>query len=432
MAYELIKEDGASKVVKFTMAAVELKKIFRKTKKDISKEVSIRGFRPGHVPDSIIDKKYGNIIVAEVAEKAHKILSTKLFEEVDWVLSDKAPDFDNILPVEGEEYSYQVTFHVFETPELVDYKGIELTVPKYDLDDIVEKTLEDVSKQFVEYEETDEPSVENNLVIVTYPGMGEDNADEKEINLVVGQETIGEGIDDFIVGVRPGDIFSAQMIGKEEGAAASSPPVTFTVKDVKSHKFPELDNEFAKKIAGLDSIEEYRQKIRDDASAKFEEEVTTFKTRQLIEKLLESNKFDVPQFMINNLTNDFLKEIDEEERTEETTKMAEEMAEKKVREFLILREVAIKENLSSKQEEIDAAVAEGDSKAAFVDRNRNDLALDFLIDSAVIEETEPVEPAGPQNPSPWKWEKVELVSEEAQSETEKVEDAPEENQEGEE
>lgn len=425
MAYELIKDDGASKVINFTMEAVELKKIFKKTKKEISKEVSIRGFRPGHVPDSIIEKKYGNVIVAEVAEKAHKILSTNLFDEVDWVLSDKSPDFDNTLPVEGQDYSYKVTFHVFETPEPVDYKGIELTVPKYDLDEVVEKTLEDVSKQFVEYEKTDEPSSENNLVIVTYPGMGDDNASEKEINLVVGQETIGEGIDEFILGVRPGETFSAQMVGKEEGAAASSPPITFTVKDVKAHKFPELDDEFAKKIAGLDSIEEYRQKIRDDASSKFEEEVKLFKTRQLIEKLLESNKFEVPKFMINNLTIDFLKEIDKDERTEETQKMAEEMAEKKVREFLILREVAIKENLSVEEEEVETAVTEGDTKAAFVDRSRNDLALDLLLESAVIEETEPEEPTEQRNPSPWKWEKVELVADESSDETVETEETPE-------
>ncbi len=62
------------------------------------------------------------------------------------------------------------------------------------------------------------------------------------------------------------------------------------------------------------------------------------------------------------------------------------MAERKVREFLLLREIAIQESLEIPEQEIAEAVASGDSRSAFLDRSRNERALEFVVDNAILEE----------------------------------------------
>ncbi len=408
MAYELIKEDGNKRVVQFFMDAADLKKIFRKVKRDISKEVNIKGFRPGHVPDSIIDKRYGNIVVAEVAEIAHKQLSEGLFDEFDWVLSDVEPEFESVLPVEGNDYTYTTTFHIYLTPAPVDYKGIELSVPAYDREKAVDETIDHVRKQFVTFDKTDQASAEGDFVALEYPDPeGNEDSEPKTLTAVIGQNDMGPGFDELITGVKAGDSFTMQMkVEKGEDTGLKGPAHTFTVKEVKVHTLPELDDEFAKKAGGFETIVELRQKLHDDVTARFDSEKKSFTERQAIDTILDSNVFDVPKFMVENLTQDYVSRLNDEDSSEETQKAAGEMAERKVREFLILREIAICESLEISEDDIEKALAAGDSRSSYLDRNRNDKALEFVVNSAVIQEKAQEEDSLEPETVPWKWVSV--------------------------
>ena len=418
MGYELIEEDGSKKIVRFSMDAADLKKIFRKVKREISREINIPGFRSGHVPDTILDKRFGNLILAEVAEKAHKELTEGLFDQFDWVLSDEDPQFENLLPVEGEDYVYTVTYNTFQAPEPVDYKEIKLTVPTWDADSTLEETMEHLRRQFVDFVETDQPAAENDLVVLTYPSPEGEDQPPKELSAVIGQNDMGPGFDEIITGVRPGEIFTMQM-KIQKGEEMAGPAHTFTVKEVKAHSYPELDDEFAAKAGGFKTIDELREKVREDITARYEADMKGYRERLAVSSILESNTFDVPNFMVENLKNDYLDKLDDEEKDEATLKAAEEMAEQKVREFLLLREIAIRESLEVPEQEIAEAVAAGDSRSAFIDRSRNEKALDFVLESAIIEEKEPVEPdevSGDTNTVPWSWVKVDTETAEVKAE----------------
>lgn len=418
MGYELIKEDGTKRTVRFTMDSGDLKKIFRKVKRDISREVNMPGFRPGHVPEAILEKKFGNLIIAEVAEKAHKQLTEGLFDEFDWVLSDEDPEFENLLPVEGEDYIYTVTYNVFETPEPVDYREITLTLPAYDVHKAVADTIEHIRRQFVDYTETDSPAEEDDLVVLTYPDP--DSGEPRELSAVISQNDMGPGFDDLITGVRPGDSFSMQMkIRKEGEEELAGPAHTFTVKQVKAHSYPDLDDEFASKAGGFETIEDFREKVREDITARYEEEMKSYRERLAVDTILENNQFDVPNFMVENLRTEYLSRLDDDEKDESAVKAAAEMAERKVREFLLLREIAIQESLEVPEQEIAEAVAAGDSRSAFLDRSRNERALEFVVDNAIVEEKTPEEPeegSGDTNTVPWCWVKVDPGAQEAAAE----------------
>ncbi|PIE52884.1 trigger factor [Candidatus Fermentibacteria bacterium] len=414
MGYELIQEDGSKKVVRFTMDASDLGKIFRKVKREISKEALIPGFRPGHIPESILQKKFGNLIIAEVAEQAHRSLTEDFFDNFDWVLSDEDPEFENLLPVEGEDYIYTVTYKVFEAPEPVDYREVKVTVPAFDLDKAVNDTIDNIRTQFVEFEPTEDASAEGDMVILSYPAP--DNSEDKEprdISAVIGRNDMGPGFDELVTGVRAGDSFTLQMQmqNTKEGVETPSVPAhKFTVKEVRSHTYPELDDEFAKKAGGFDDMDKFREKVREDLSERHAAEMKSYKERLAVNAILENNQFDVPAFMVSNLKNDYLTRLEADQKDEAAVKAAEEMAESKVREFLLLRQIAIAESLEIPEQEIAEAVAGGDSRSAFLDRKRNEKALEFVLNNAIVEEKHPEEPSeghGDTSAYPWKWVRVE-------------------------
>jgi trigger factor len=71
------------------------------------------------------------------------------------------------------------------------------------------------------------------------------------------------------------------------------------VHGIKNRELPELNDEFAKMVhAGVQTVEELKKAIREDLTARLEADARTFMERQISEKLLEANTFEVPESMV--------------------------------------------------------------------------------------------------------------------------------------
>ncbi|MCK4671796.1 MAG: hypothetical protein KAT47_04570, partial [Candidatus Aegiribacteria sp.] len=134
--------------------------------------------------------------------------------------------------------------------------------------------------------------------------------------------------------------------------------------------------------------------------------------REAIDSLLESNPFDPPAYMVDNLTKDYLERLGEEEPGKETIEATKELALKKVREFLVLRAVALKENIEITEEDINAEKNPEESAASVLDRLRNRKAVELILDRADIIEKElrkgkNKNASGEEPESSWHWIGVE-------------------------
>jgi len=126
MSYNVTTDESGRKTVSFHMDAEGVDRLFREVRREIQKDIVVPGFRKGKIPSSILKQKFGNLILSEVAEKAHREMSDVLFEENDWILSDAEPEFKPVLPAEGRDYDYEVTYTLFETPAPTGYRGIAI------------------------------------------------------------------------------------------------------------------------------------------------------------------------------------------------------------------------------------------------------------------------------------------------------------------
>lgn len=401
MSYNVTTDESGRKTVSFHMDADGVDRLFREVRREIQKDIVVPGFRKGKIPSSILKQKFGNLILSEVAEKAHRELSDVLFEENDWILSDAEPEFKPILPAEGRDYDYEVTYTLFETPAPTGYRGVSIAVPGFDEEQALEEALTEIRNRFVSFEHVERAAADRDLVVVEYPSR--DGTEPRRAAVVIGRENMGPGFDELLPGLSAGDRFSARM---EFPGLEEEPPATeFVVVEVREPKNPELNDEFARTAGGFESMEQLLERLRENISEKHQAERRSFVESVALDSLLSANVFDPPSFMVDNLARDYAKRLEDGEPTPETDKAVRELAERKVREFLILRQIAIVEGIPVSTEEIEKEAAGGSASSA-LDRLRNERALELVISNAVETVAEPHSEDTAKHDEPgasWKW-----------------------------
>jgi trigger factor len=405
--FDIIKSEDNRRTVLFTESAENISGLFRKIRRQISKDLEMPGFRPGKVPRSIIDKQYGNIIQAEVADSVRQRFTSRLLEKEDWILDDNDPEGEIELPIEGDAYNFEMTFSLFFTPEPAGIDGIKIETPPLDLDDAVEKTIESFREKMISFDTVDRPSVDGDLVLLEASPAGNTEETQK-FNVRIGESQIGAGFDELVTGVVPDFEFSARM--DRDTSDEDQPPVhSFRVTEVKCPVLPDLDDEFAKKAAGVKNLDELRNKIEESVRARYDQEIVYLKERSVIDSILASNPFDPPEYMVENLSKDYMNRLGEEGPGQETLSAAKELAENKVREFLILRAVAEKEKIDISDDLIEKETSPEESESSVRDRLKNRKAMELILDRADITEMEPQknnETEADKEDSPdssWRW-----------------------------
>lgn len=412
MAYELVREEGTRRTIRFTAEAGEVEELFRKIRKRINSEIRIPGFRPGHVPSSMIDSRFGNLIRTEVAEEMRERLQNSLLEERDWILAG-IPVPDDALPAEGSEYSFEVTFDLFETPEPVGYDSFEVRVPRLDEEKSLEAALDSIRERMTGFEAVERPARRGDMVLVDAVRAEDAGTREPEhMALRLGDDGLGAGLDELFEGLSKGDSFTARTEPLEPPASGEAPetgrPTLFTLVQVREPVLPELTDELASKVSRFSTVEELRESLRERIRLRYESERADLIESQVMTRILDRNPFEPPAYMIENLRGDLIRDL-EREPDEETRAFAGEVAKRKVREFLVLRAVALKEGLEPGEAELAEEAGKTGSRASALDRLRNRKALRFLLDRAVVIETDPVPGEGaapPEGKPAWTWRRT--------------------------
>ena len=136
------------------------------------------------------------------------------------------------------------------------------------------------------------------------------------------------------------------------------------IKEIKKKVVPKLDDEFAKDIGDYKNLRELKAQVREDLKKEAEESAKRALEKQLIDKLIEGNSFDVPQSMVQRQIDYFiadtemrlasqgiaLKDVGAEEG--KLRKDFEEAAVKRVKQGLILEKISALETVSVKDEEV--------------------------------------------------------------------------------
>ena len=342
------------------------------------KDAKVDGFRKGHVPADVLEKKFKKEIEGE-------ILNHIISEEY-----RKAVEENNLSPIadiklekyENNEDNVEVVFTIPVLPEinLGDYKSVKVEKEALDVnDEKVNAEIEIMRSNAGKLKEVadDEAAQDKDVTNINFEGFidGEafDGGKAEGFDLTLGSKSFIDTFEDQIIGHKKGDEFDVNVTFPEEYHAENlkGKPAVFKVKvnSIKRKEEAELNEDLAKEL-GYDSVEDLKAKTKENLTKREETRIENEYRGKVVDAVVDTVNFEIPeavvereiQFQINRFAQQLqmqgmsLNQYFEMtgQNIEKMRESIKESAEKSVKRDLVLTEIAKAENVQATEEEVNA------------------------------------------------------------------------------
>lgn len=283
------------------------------------KKISIPGFRKGKAPKAIIEKMYGEgVFYDDAIENIYPIALADAVEEAK--LDVVAVDNVSVEEVGKDGLTFKAVVVVKPEVEISDYEGIQVTPKSTEVtEELVNEEIDkqrDKNSRLVTVE--DRPAQDGDITVIDFEGFVDGEAFEggkaENFNLTLGSGQFIPGFEEQIVGKNTGDEFTIKVTFPEDyqvdELAGKESEFKIKLHEIKAKELPELDNDFVMDVSDKETVEEYKAQVADELAEKLQKESDADVENQLIAKLCELLKGEIPEAMYDNKVNDMMREFD--------------------------------------------------------------------------------------------------------------------------
>lgn len=342
--------------------------------KNIGRTAKIAGFRPGKIPNKVLEQYYG----AQAHQEALGEALQRSFEEAAQTNNLKVagyPEFDiKTADLKAESIEYSATFEVYPEVVLGDLTGESIERTTYELSDAdVENTVATLRKQRSVFVVADRAAQSEDKVVVDFTGKLDgvifQGGEAKDYPVQLG---VGRMLPEFeaaIIGMKVGETKSFNMTFPADyhGKDVAGKEVTFTItlNKVEAPQLPELDAEFAKSVGIADGdVSKLTAEIKLNLQRELDRRLKVRNKDVAMDALLKVTQFDVPKALVDWESQSLMQQTvrDMEQRGMKSGGMKlplelfKEQATKRVKLGLILAEVVQKHSLQAKPEQVKALI----------------------------------------------------------------------------
>lgn len=285
------KIDNVNAKVTVTLEEADYKEKIAKTLKEIRQTRPEKGYRPGHVPMALIEKKYGKPVKYDVINREVSEALFNYIKEQDLnVLGNPVADKDESFDLDQTEFKF--TFRLGLAPEMDTHVNKDLHVPYYTIkvsDEMVDRQDEMFTKRLGKQEpgETVEPNalVKGVITELNEDGTAKEGGVVVENGIVSPEYFKSDAQKELFVGKHVGDMVRFNPAETcEANPAEMASMLNIDKDDVENHKGDfnfeikeiivlrpaEHDQEYYDKIFGADKVhneEEYKNALREMIAA---------------------------------------------------------------------------------------------------------------------------------------------------------------------
>lgn len=296
-----------------TISKKDVEETYKSTMNNYVKNAQIPGFRKGHVPANVLERKYGDSIKADTIGTLIDQSFDEIFkDEIDnrplpysQPTMDKAPELDMT-----KDLTYTVKYDVFPKVSVKDFSGVSVKETQVTIteDDIAEELKGMQERNAMVIDKKDGVVAKDNIVTINYCELddaGKEIAGSKREDFVF---TVGTGeniykIDDEIIGMKKDETKEITKKYKKDDEnkelAGTTKKISVTVKAVKIRDLPALDDDFAQDCnEKYKTLADMKADIKKNMELAASRRVKELKNNSLLEQLVEKNKFDIPASML--------------------------------------------------------------------------------------------------------------------------------------
>ena len=343
--------------------------------RELGRKAKIKGFRPGKVPRNILERHFKDYVKAEVVQKlVQDTYPTALSETNLHPVSNPMIDPGDL--ESGKPFQYSATIEVKPEIKLEEYLGLNIEGKKEEVkDEEVEERLKGLQNLHANLKTIQEarPIQNGDFVIVDYEARmdGKPLEEGKAIDLTV---EVGSGrfipaFEEKLIGLRLEEEKEIEVSFPEDYGykkwAGKTISFYVKIKEIKEKILPILDDEFAKDLGDYSSLEELKDKLKQEIEREKKLALERQLKDQMVDTLLQKNTFEVPESLVEEQTKALVSDtklrlatqgikIDtlgiSEEKLQEDYR---EAAMRQVRTFLILEKIAGQEGITVTDEEVE-------------------------------------------------------------------------------
>ena len=361
-------------VDKETFAAA-VSKVYKKQVKTIN----VPGFRKGKAPRNIIEKMYGtDVFYDDAMQECYPEALDAAAKEAE--LKIVVVTNVEVEEVSAEGFTFKATCVVEPEIEIKDYKGIEIEKKSTEVtDELVNEEIEKVRERNSRMVTVEDRAAQmGDVTVIDFEGFVDDVAFEggkaENFNLELGSGNFIPGFEEQLVGHNTDEEFTITVTFPEEYHSeelkGKEAQFKITIHEIKVKELPELDDEFVKDVSDKDTLDEYKEEIKETIAKRLEDEAERDIDDKLVEKVLELVEGEIPEAMYDNEVNTMLREMDMRLRSqgmdlstymqytgmnpESVKEMYLPEAQKRVKMRLALEKIVKLENIAATEEEINA------------------------------------------------------------------------------
>jgi len=331
---------------------------------ELQKEVSLKGFRAGKVPPSVIKSQFGKSIYGEVIDKILRETSTKAIEEKK-IKAAGQPKIDLKTFGEGKDLNYELQIDSLPDIKLKSFEKYKAVEYKVKIEDkIINEKLKEISNQNKQFEDKkdNEQAKNGDQVVFDYSATVDGNKFEgsegKGVQLELGKDLFLKGFDEQLLGVKKNDVknLDAVLPANHPKKELANKKTKFECKilNIKEAKENKIDDNFAK-IMGAKDLNDLKKLIENQISSQYSQALNSITKKEILDQIEKNHELDLPKNLIDQEISIMTQSLKDEEKEKHKTNN-EKIAKSRIKLGLLLNEYGEKNNLKVSDEEVRAEI----------------------------------------------------------------------------
>lgn len=366
--------------ISVTVPPERVKRIRQSVAQQITRNVRLPGFRKGHLPDSLVQKQFGQAIEQETVDRVIQETYREALDQEGIRPINQGTVKDVHYHGDGGELHYHVDVEVQPSVELARTGGFVIARPSdhvadEEVDNVIERLRADRATFHTVDDRRPDYGDEVQVRITAAPSdeEGADAPEPQEYRFVLGEGQAIPPIEEAIMSLMPGEEGEFDIAFPEDFAdpeqAGTTQHMTIGVVELRRREFPALDDDFAKSLGGgeVETLEALRQRIatdlRDDARSRADQ---AFRDA-LLNQVVEANHVEAPRSMVESYLDYMVgggepagkrprRTPEQEERFSQFREMMRPQAEAAIRRMLVIETLADREGLRATSDDLDERV----------------------------------------------------------------------------
>jgi trigger factor len=374
---EIEKQKENEVKLKIEMDKVEVNNHLDKVYTDTSYQVKIPGFRKGRVPKNILNLHLSKEYFYE--KTAEKLIPDSYLEAVKKtnIQPIDQPEIKVIQIEEDKPFIFEATVQVKPEVKLGSFDKIiiqkeDIKVTDGDVKNEIARIQENLAKLKVV---KDRKAKKSDFLVINSQGF----IDEKEIEgskvekqIIQLGENIPPEFNHQLIGCSAGDEKEIKILVPEDAKdkKISGKEIKYTVKivEIKEKELPELNEDFLKTVGNYKTVDEFNKDIKDKLEKQMEMVNNNNYEHKLLEKITEICEVKVPKVLIEREVEYMMKTLEDDLKSkdlslqdyyksiktdeEKVKKEYEIVAEKRIKQELVLDEISQVEKIQVTDKEV--------------------------------------------------------------------------------